>query len=120
MALGGARERLGNLVEGIVPGDRREFSGTLRPDPAERAGEAVRVMEALVIARDLGADHARGVGIAVRASHLAEPAAVQSLDLERAHARAIVRADRGQEFAGHDGSFDDGDRHHHTGHGAPG
>ena len=51
-------------------------------------------MDALGVARDLGADHAGGVGVVRRAVHAADGARVEHLDLERAGRRAIVRTGR--------------------------
>src|SRR5487761_675203 len=49
------------------------------------------------IARDLGADHTRRVALAARAVDPADALAVDALDLERAGARAIMRAHAGQD-----------------------
>ena len=54
-------------------------------------------MVAFLVAGDLGADHAGGEGVALRAAHLAEPAVGQPLDLERADRGAVVGADGGVE-----------------------
>ena len=77
--LRGARERLGDLVERLVPGDRREgrHALALRPDPAQRLRQAIGMMLALGIARDLGADDAGRVGI-VAAAPRTRPMRVQS------------------------------------------
>ena len=50
------------------------------------------MMDPLGIARDLGADHARGLGLLLRAPHPADTAALDYLDVERARRRTIVRA----------------------------
>src|SRR3546814_13932545 len=52
------------------------------------------MMNPLGVARDLGADNAVGIVVAARAAHLADARARQPLDLERAGARAVVRAGR--------------------------
>ena len=96
-----AHERFGDLVERIVPGDRRERARALRADPAQRLRQPLGVVEALGVARDLRADHARGVGVALRAPDLAQAPAVQALDLERAHRGAVVRTDGRQQRGGH-------------------
>jgi hypothetical protein len=57
-----ARERLGDLVERVVPGDRLELAGPFRPDPPQRPAQTLRMMEALGIARDLGVSSGREAG----------------------------------------------------------
>src|SRR3546814_3871737 len=63
-------------------------------DAPQRRGQAVGMMNPLGVARDLGADNAVGIVVAARAAHLADARARQPLDLERAGARAVVRAGR--------------------------
>ena len=94
-----AHERFGDLVQRVVPGDRRERARALRADPAQRLRQPVGMVEALGVARDLGADHAGRVRVALRALDLAQAPAVQLLDLERAHRRAVVRTDGRQQLA---------------------
>ena len=95
MALRGAGQFLGDDVERVVPRDRLErgMADALVADPAQRHREAFGMMLALGIARDLGADHAVGVALRPGAADAADAAAIDPLDLERAGARAIVRAD---------------------------
>ncbi len=90
-------ELLGHDVERVDPGDLGELPGPLRADPAQRLHQPVGMMDALGIAGDLLADHARGVVVAHRAAHPADLLAVQPLDVERTGAGAIVRADRGND-----------------------
>jgi hypothetical protein len=99
VALSGAGQRLGDLVECLVPGDRpkRIEARTLFTDPAQRLREALRVMLALGIARDLGADHAPSVGLRRRSPEPSEAPSVDALDVERARTRAIVRAHTGDD-----------------------
>ena len=52
------------------------------------------MMDALGVARDLGADDARRVALLFGAAHAPDALAVDHLDVERADRRAIVRADR--------------------------
>src|SRR5262249_26223690 len=92
-----AGERLGHAIERLVPADALEPPGALRPDAAERIQEAVGMVHALGVAPDLLADHAPRVRIPVRAAHAPYPALVQSLDLERAGARAVVRTHGGDD-----------------------
>ena len=91
-------ERLGHGVERLVPGDPRELPGALRADAAERVEEPVGVMDALGVAPHLLADDAGRVGVARGAPHPADRAGVEALDLERARARAVVRADGGHHL----------------------
>ena len=49
------------------------------------------MMDALGVARDLGADDAGRVGLLLRAAHPADAAAVDHLDIERAGRRAVMR-----------------------------
>ncbi len=88
----GAHEILGDKIERVVPRYRREFAAALRPDAAQRVRQAIGMIDALGVARDLGADHARGVGIVGRAADAADRVPVEDLDLERTGRRAIVRA----------------------------
>ena len=99
IALGRTGQRLGDLVERIVPGDRLEGieARAFFADPAQRLREAFRMMLPLGVAGDLGADHTLGVGLRRSPSDPADAAPVEALDLERAGARAVMRA-----HAGHD------------------
>ena len=110
VALLDPQQILGDLVQRIVPADAREFAGALRTGAAERKGQAVRMMEALMVAGHLGADHPGREGVARRAPDLAEPTVRQLLHLQRANRRAVMGADRRVE--GHrqirQGSMDEG------------
>jgi hypothetical protein len=55
------------------------------------------MMLALGIAGDLGAHHASRVGLCRSPAHPPDPPAVDQFDLERACARAVVRADAGDD-----------------------
>ena len=66
------------------------------PDPfgpvrRMRIHQPVRMMDALGVARDLGADDAGGIGLQLGAAHPADGVAVDHLDIEGAGRRAIVR-----------------------------
>ena len=52
------------------------------------------MMRAFGVARDLGADHARRVGVVRRAAHAPDGVPVEHLDLQRAGRRAVVRTGR--------------------------
>src|SRR6185312_7282648 len=101
MALRGARETLGDRIERIVPRHRREgrAAHALVADAAQRRAQALRMVLALGIARDLCADDACRVGMVPTAMDAADRALVPPLDLERAGARAIMRTDRMDEIA---------------------
>ena len=102
--LRGADEGIGDQVERIVPADGSEFAGALLAGALQRLREAPRVVHALGIARDLGADHARGVVVLPRASDGADPVRREPLDLQRAGRRAVVGAGGGNEFTRHGAS----------------
>ena len=55
------------------------------------------MMLTLRIAGHFFANHAGGVGIALRAAHFADATVVQNLDLQGAGTGAVVGADRGQD-----------------------
>jgi hypothetical protein len=76
-------EAHGDLVERLVPGDARELAGAFRPRAAHRIEQPVRMMDALGVTRDLGADNAGCVGLHLGAAHAADRAAVDHLDIER-------------------------------------
>ena len=59
MARFGAQELLGDEIERVVPRYRLERARALRPGPAQRLRQAVGMMDALGVARDLGADRRR-------------------------------------------------------------
>ena len=97
VALLDAQQVGGDLVQRVVPGDPPEVSRALLAGALQGEAQPVGMVVALLVAGDLGADHARGERVALRAPDLAEPAVGQPLDLERAHRRAVVRADGGVE-----------------------
>ena len=72
---------------------RANWPGALRPHAPERVEQAVGVMHALGVAAHLLADDAGRVGVPRGAAHPADRAGVEPLHLERARARAVVRAD---------------------------
>jgi hypothetical protein len=88
---------LGDLVERVVPGDPRELARALLALAAQGEAQPLGMVVALVVAGDLGADHAGGEGVALRAPDLAEPAVAQPLHLECADRGAVVGADRGMK-----------------------
>ncbi len=99
VALRGAAQPLGDLVERVVPRNRREggTADALVADPAQRLRQPVGMVLALGIARDLGADDAVRIGLGSGSADPPDAASVDTLDLQRASARAVVRADAGQD-----------------------
>jgi hypothetical protein len=93
----GLQEFFGDEIEGCVPGHRFEAARALRPLADERLRQAIGMVYALGVARDLGADHARRVGIVGSAAHAADGALVENLDLERARRGAVMRTGRGAD-----------------------
>ena len=91
MPLFGADELFGDEIEGVVPRDRREFAATFGANAAQRMLQAVGVMNALGVARDLGANNAGRVGVVLRAADPADGVFVENLDFKRAGRRTIVR-----------------------------
>ena len=84
-----------DLVERRVPRNTLQLAARFA---AQRMGQPIGMMHSLGIARHLGAHHAVGVVVVACAAHPADGARVQPLDFERAGARAIMRADRGDDF----------------------
>ena len=70
-ALGGI-EAFGDFVECLVPGDPRELAGALWPGAALRIHQPVRVVDALGITGDLGADDAGGIALQLGAADPAD------------------------------------------------
>src|SRR3954451_20033983 len=54
--------------------------------------QPIRVMNALGVARDLGADHAGGIALQLGATHATDGRTTDHFDIQRARRRAIVRA----------------------------
>ncbi len=94
-------EGLGHAVERLVPGDRAELARALGAGAQHGLGQAFGVVDALGIARHLGADHARGVGVGGSAAHRADPPPLDHLDFERAGGGAVMRTDRRPDFLAH-------------------
>ena len=88
----GGEEGLRRAIQGLIPADGPELARTLGAGAQQRFGQPIRVVDALGIARDLRADHAVGVALALEPAHAPDARIGQNLDLERAGARAIMRA----------------------------
>ena len=86
---------LGDEVQRIIPGDRRELSAPLRTYAAQWLRQAVRVVNALAVSCDLGAYYTGRVGLVARAIEPADTVSSDNLNVEGAHGWAVVRADRG-------------------------
>ncbi len=89
----GRIEPRGDLVQRLVPRNPRELAGALRPGPAHRMQQPVGMMNALGVARDLGADDAGGIGLQLGAAHPADRASRRS-PRYRARRPTGNRADR--------------------------
>ncbi len=90
-------------VQRLVPADPLETAFSFRADAAQRMGQAIRVMHPLRIAPDFLADHTgreRQVGGTADAPDRGRR---QTLDLERAGARAIMGAGGFHDLHGHGG-----------------
>ena len=92
-ALGGI-EASRDFVQRLVPGNSRELARTLQPGATHRIEQTVRMVNALGVTRDLGADNARGISLLFGAPYSANAAALDHLDVERAGRRAIMRTGR--------------------------
>jgi hypothetical protein len=100
----GFLQRRSRLVQRLVPSDALERPDplALRADAAHGKGQPVGVVLALGVAGDLRADDPGGIAVVSGAAHLADAPGRQALDIERAGARAIVRADRMNDIQRHD------------------
>ena len=87
------QELVSDAVERLVPRDRLELPASLGSDAAKRLGQPIRVMDALPVSSDLGADDAGGVGLIARAVDSADALSADHLDVESADRRAVVRTD---------------------------
>src|SRR5262249_28879193 len=79
-----------------VPRDGREGSSALVARPAQGPLQPIRMVHALSIACDLGANDASGVFVVSRAAHAADRVGVENLDFESTGRRTIVRTGRGR------------------------
>jgi hypothetical protein len=93
VALGGVKAPR-DLVERVIPADPRELARPLGTDAEHRIGQPVRMVDALGVARDLGADDARGIGLLLGATHPPDAGVIDHLDIEPAGRWAIMRAGR--------------------------
>src|SRR5947208_1960675 len=84
---------LGDRRHRVVPRDRDELAGSLRPDPAQRPQHAKRRVDALGVLAHLAANHALGERMVRIAGDGRQPTAVDGHH-ETAARRAIVRTNR--------------------------
>ena len=95
----GRLQARGDEVERVVPSNRLELSAALGADSAQRVHQAIGVVHAFGIARDLGADDAIRVRLR-RPADAADALGRKALDIQRANAGAIVRADAAHRDVG--------------------
>src|SRR5205823_916060 len=87
----------GDLIERLVPGDRRELTGAFGADALQRRQYPLGRIDVVGVSVDLPAGKAGGVGmvgVALDAHHLA----VLDMGDQRAHVGAIVRTDDANLF----------------------
>jgi hypothetical protein len=85
------KQRLGNLIQRIVPTNRLEGSIALVAAAAERLSQSFGVIKAFVVTRHLRANDAGRVSIFPSPSDTSNGAPVSGLNLQRAGGRAIMR-----------------------------
>ena len=83
-------------IERFVPRDTRELTRPFRLDAPHGIEQPLRVMHALGVTGDFGADNSRRVGLLLRAMHAADTVRRQHLDIECAARGAIVRTGRAE------------------------
>ena len=89
--VGGRDERFRDPVQRLLPAYRPKLTGALRAGTQQRGCEALRVVDALGVAGDLGADDASGVAVRLRPAHRADAPPVQHLDFQGTGGRTVVR-----------------------------
>ncbi len=82
MPLLGAHERLGHKIERIIPGDRFEGAGSLVTRAPHGLQQPFRVMHALGIARDFGADHAGRVAVVLGPMNTADRPLIEDFNVK--------------------------------------
>jgi hypothetical protein len=60
--------------------------------------QAIRVMNTLGIAGNLGADHTSGIAVVLRTTDAADCTLIQQLDIKRTGGRAVMRTGRMSDF----------------------
>src|ERR1700677_407770 len=89
------QEVVSDPVERLLPTNRCELVASLGANASKRLGQPIRVMDALPIASDFGADDAGCVGLIPRAMDAADALAPDHLDVESTNRGAVVRTDGG-------------------------
>ena len=90
------QHRLSGPIQRLFPRDSFPLLTALGAGAHQGVLQSIGMVLTLRIAGHFFADHAGGVGIALRAAHFADAAVIEDLDLQSAGAGAVVRADRGQ------------------------
>src|SRR5262249_49626581 len=90
-ALGDGAEAFGDFCERRIPGHTLELPAAFGPAPPLRGEQALRVLDALAVARHFGAHHTLGIGVGLRAGDAADAAVGQHANLKRAGAGTVVR-----------------------------
>ena len=100
VALRRPRQLLGDFVERDVPGDRHESGAAdaFAPKTPHWLGQPVRVVLALGVAGHLGANNAPCISLGGGPANPPDARSIDPLDLQRAGARAVMRADAGQNI----------------------
>src|SRR4051794_38686423 len=80
-----------DFVERLIPGNSGELAGALWSGAAHRVQEAVRVMDALGIPSNLGADDPRSICLQVGTTYPTDATTFDDFDVERTCRGAIVR-----------------------------
>jgi hypothetical protein len=81
-----------DLVERLVPGNPLELARSLGPDSAQGMQQPVGMVDALGIARDLGADHPIRIALALAAAYPPDAAPIDDFDLQRTGGGAVMGA----------------------------
>ena len=87
----GLVEPVADFVQRLVPRHSREPAGAFRPGAAQRMRQPFRVVDALGVARHLGADDTRGIGLQFGAAHPPDALAANHFDIKRAGRGTIMR-----------------------------
>src|SRR5690606_17007629 len=85
-------EALRHRVERLVPGDAGELAGPPRAGALEGIEQPVRMVDALGVAGDLGADDASRVAVVAGTVDAADSLVVDHLHVERTGGGTVVRA----------------------------
>ncbi len=98
IGLFGLYEAFGDQIKRGFPGCLLPLAVTLTAGANERMFQAIRVMNTLRIAGNLGADHTRGIAVVLRTTDAADCTLIQQLDIKRTGGRAVMRTGRMSDF----------------------